>query len=102
MKRRRERLGRVLVDVVPERTLTRDSFLLCGRRTIPLQRPENRIAPCAHCGDELQYHPSSPTKPLRLCADCMRIALLRSGEAPPITVTQTQFAVIGAMLKEES
>ena len=101
VERRHRTFGGIKAEVVTEDQVTRGSPMLCMRRTIPLLEPENRVAPCAGCGDELQFHPSSPTGMRMLCMSCLAIEVLAAGEGGQAQVTEDQVAVIEAWLKRD-
>ena len=56
-------------------------FVVCANVTIPLLMPDNLTAPCKDCGDMLQFRPTNPKRPPRLCIDCTTIRAMRHHRA---------------------
>ena len=97
---RRYTLGPLTMKVIKEQDASREGeFLLCMRRTVPLLEPDNLLAACFKCGDELQYSPSSPKVVNKVCDDCFAVLQLSADKGAEPLITERQIAFIEARKK---
>jgi hypothetical protein len=46
-------------------------YMVCVRLTSPLILPDNEIDICAMCGEAIQHRPHAPSRPKKVCLECM-------------------------------
>ncbi len=69
-------VGGFVCRVAKQSDLETAAFIACPRVTAPLIQADHTTGPCADCGDLLQWRPSLPKKPRKVCTDCLRVRIL--------------------------
>lgn len=69
--------GKLSVTVVTPAEAEAADYVVCIERTTPLVFPDNASGPCQGCGTSLQWRPTSPVNPPKLCMDCALVRALR-------------------------
>lgn len=75
MKAKTMHIGGLEIPIVSDAEAEASAALVCVPVTSPLLWPGNLTGPCSKCGEMVQWHPSSPSKPPRFCMSCGGIAL---------------------------
>lgn len=64
-------------EIVDDATAETADAVVCIAAAPWLRFPDNLTGPCAECGLQLQWRPTSPKKPPKLCRPC---AMKRAAE----------------------
>lgn len=62
-------------ELVGDKQAEKSDLVICQVLTDPLLLPDNLIGPCDGCGDMLQWRPTSPKAPPKVCMTCAQIRM---------------------------
>lgn len=61
----------LLISVVDNAQADEADYVVCCRAGIPSPFKDNATGVCSHCGHAIFFRPHVPTKPAKICIECM-------------------------------
>lgn len=62
---------RPVIKVISEAEAEKLDFYVCPRKGTPTPFRDNLTGPCHDCGHPIIFRPYAPTRPVRICVQCM-------------------------------
>lgn len=58
------------IEIVSQETAEAADYLVCQLVGLPTPFTDNETGKCTHCGRDVVFRPTAPTKPKRICVGC--------------------------------